>query len=69
LAKSEFIPSLMNMDFNYIKFRFYGLNCNLNFNKEGQIEYMGTFSPDNVSAIKVGWGLVWDGNSVESCKG
>lgn len=69
LAKSEFITSLLNMDFNYIKFRFYGLECNLNFNKEKRMEYMGKFSPNNVSAIKVGWGLVWDGNSVDTCNG
>jgi hypothetical protein len=69
LAKSEFIPSLLNMDFNYIKFSFYGLECNLKFNKEKRMEYMGKFSPNNVSAIKVGWGLVWDGNSIETCNG
>ena len=32
-------------------------------------QYCGRFTPDNVSYIKGGWGLVWDGDSLETCSG
>lgn len=33
------------------------------------MKYMGSFKPDNVSFIKGGWGLVWDGDSLSTCTG
>lgn len=33
------------------------------------IHYIQRFSPKNVSAIKAGWGLVWDGEEVGTCSG
>lgn len=33
------------------------------------IKYVQRFSPKNVSAIKAGWGLVWDGDDVGTCSG
>ncbi len=31
------------------------------------LKYEGVFQPDDVSNIKGGWGLVWDGSSTETC--
>ena len=33
------------------------------------IEYKGCFTPEQTSFLKAGWGLVWDGYTMDSCKG
>lgn len=33
------------------------------------IVYEGKFSPDEIDEIKGDWGLVWDGDSIETCSG
>ena len=30
---------------------------------------MGAFKPNNTSAVNAGWGLLWDGNQIETCNG
>ena len=69
LGKSVFLTELLKKKYQNISWRFYGLQGDLVFDKENRMEYMGKFSPDNVSFIKAGWGLVWDGTSIETCNG
>lgn len=69
LGKSVFLGELLKKKYENISWRFYGLQGNLDFDKENNMEYMGKFSPDNVSFIKAGWGLVWDGTSLDTCDG
>lgn len=33
------------------------------------LHYMGKFPPDDISIVEGEWGLLWDGDSVESCQG
>ena len=38
--------------------------------KEGpNCTYKGKFSPENISFIEGNWGLVWDGDQLETCHG
>lgn len=70
LQKSQFIYHLK--DITNIKFSLYGVKPN-NLDlalRPGHVEYEGAFSSEEVvKKICGGWGLVWDGNSLESCEG
>lgn len=33
------------------------------------VEYCGMFNPDDISSLSGSWGLVWDGDSAETCSG
>ena len=35
----------------------------------GTVEYCGIFRPDDITALRGSWGLVWDGESLDSCSG
>ncbi len=67
LQKSKFLRQLNNYTFDYVKFAFYGLKPDYSFS-EGK-DYKGVFKPENTSFIKGGWGLVWDGDSLDTCTG
>lgn len=34
-----------------------------------RIKYRGTFDNDDIANVKGDWGLVWDGDSIETCQG
>lgn len=51
-----------------IKLRLYGkMERKLFLNQN--VMYSGMFNPDDISTLSGSWGLVWDGNSIESCSG
>ena len=66
LSKSGFISNLPNVA--DLKFLLYGLP-QMHFNKESNIEYVGRFNPNDITDILGDWGLVWDGDSVDTCNG
>jgi len=33
------------------------------------VTYEGRFAPDDLSSLKGGWGLVWDGEAIDCCQG
>lgn len=68
LLKSNFIPLLLKSTYENVKFVFYGIKGDLFFYNKN-MSYAGKFSPENVAAIKGGWGLVWDGDAIDSCTG
>jgi hypothetical protein len=68
LEKSLFLNSLDSIGFTNLLFRLYGIGGE-KYNIKDRIEYVGRFSPDNISYIHADWGLVWDGTSVEKCDG
>jgi len=68
LAKSRFVEKLLSYPFSNIKFTLYGNKGDLQI-KESNKEYKGIFSPDKISSIGGGWGLVWDGESLDTCNG
>lgn len=62
--KSSFIKDLPSIPLTKYHFALYGLpkvTSSLN------VTYEGSFSPEDLSQIKGNWGLVWDGDSLESC--
>lgn len=67
LKKSLFLKALNEYKFYYVKFNIYGLQPDILFS-EGK-EYKGAFAPDNTASIKGGWGLVWDGETLDGCSG
>lgn len=65
--KKEFLDHLSELD-RRIVFRIYGEPRNPAIETDNVI-YSGSFSPEDLSSISAGWGLVWDGYSVESNTG
>lgn len=60
------IPSLCLKE--NIKVVIYGINYRREISNSN-IEYGGEFSPDYPDILKGDFGLVWDGNSLETCEG
>lgn len=67
LEKSAFIRPFNEIEFNNVIFKFYGIKPSFEF-KYNKF-YVDKFKPDNVSFIQGGWGLVWDGDSADTCSG
>lgn len=70
LNKSLFLNQLAcsNIQHN-IRYRLYGLPLDYGFQENSQIEYMGAFNPSDTSKVQAGWGLLWDGDSIDTCSG
>lgn len=70
LTKSEFISALAKAKSNRdVKFRFYGFLGNVEPATNSLFCYCGVFQPAKTGRIKGGWGLIWDGNSINTCSG
>lgn len=70
LTKSEFISSLGNITNNTnIKFKLYGFIRDAESVTDSSVHYCGVFQPEETNRIKGGWGLIWDGNSIDTCGG
>ena len=69
LNKSVFLQKLDKSEItNDIKIDLYGGKPSWTLTNP-HIHYIQRFSPKNVSAIKAGWGLVWDGEEIGTCSG
>ncbi len=69
LAKSDFLKDIAMQDLN-IEFVLYGPGFDKNLIKWGNINYSGSFSPDEVPyKLKGSFGLIWDGDSTSTCEG
>lgn len=64
LKKSSFIKKLPSIPLKKYHFCLYGLP---EVTSSSNVIYKGSFSPEDLSQIKGNWGLVWDGDSLESC--
>lgn len=69
LEKSKFLEPLMRHSFTNINLELYGLKGNRNLDGNDHIHYRGVFQSDHTGAVKAGWGLVWDGDSLDTCSG
>ncbi len=69
LSKSEFLGKLGTLDLHQLTFNLYGVLGGLDISTMPGLSYKGIFKPANTSAIEGGWGLVWDGDSVDTCEG
>ena len=68
--KNNFLNNLLLNESLDVKFNLYGPNFNKNENSNNNIKYKGNFSPDEVVCKLDGsFGLIWDGNSIETCSG
>jgi len=66
--KSGYITELCRTD--KVDINLYGTNFDQELKKNPKIHYHGVFSPEELpEKISSGFGLVWDGDSIESCKG
>lgn len=71
LSKSAFLKELLKeKEASDIHYRLYGMHDgSLDFSNNSNIEYAGVFKPEETGCISGGWGLVWDGDSIDSCTG
>lgn len=66
LKKSSFLKNLNNVLYPYTMY-LYGLPVEWEW--DNGLQYEGKFAPDEIINIKGDWGLVWDGESTETCDG
>ena len=66
LFKSEFLRALANVP-NLPHMNLYGQRPAFEF--PHQVMYKGFFDNEDIAAVEGDWGLVWDGDSVETCTG
>ena len=65
LKKSKFLKQIQDKSLN-LNINCYGKRCG----KLGKgLTYKGSFKPEKVSMLDGGWGLVWDGDSLDGCVG
>lgn len=68
--RSNYIYELSKLQMKDISLNLYGFGYEEKEKSVNTITYCGCFSPEEIpNQITKGWGLVWDGNSLESCKG
>ena len=65
LAKSAFLSQMSSADLG-LTLHCYGKKTE---NLADGLTYKGAFPPDKVSLLEGAWGLVWDGDSIETCSG
>lgn len=66
--KCGYIYHVGNLD--EVRFNVYGMNNAPNLAEQANVSYKGAFLPDElIPYLQGGWGLVWDGDSVEECAG
>lgn len=66
LSKSKFLEKFEN-PLEGMKLFLYGLP--IEGSLQDGLEYKGKFAPDDISDIQGAWGLVWDGDSLDTCSG
>ena len=68
LRKSSFFTPLSACDFKDLTFNLYGKTDD-NFQVSGNVRYLGVFESNHTATVEGGWGLVWDGTSIDTCEG
>lgn len=70
LEKSVFLQTLSKCQIpSTIQYRLYGLLKDKSITQNTQISYLGAFKPNQTGIVKAGWGLLWDGDSIDTCSG
>lgn len=68
-SKSGFVYKLTSLlKKSKISYVLYGINYNTQVEDEA-LAYKGVFAPEETSVLKGDYGLIWDGNSLETCDG
>lgn len=69
LKKAPFLTNLESLPLSdYFEFYLYGIG-GTSLSKGKHIFYKGFFDPNEINKIEGNWGLVWDGDSIETCSG
>lgn len=68
LGKSVFLRKLQGIHPS-LHWKLYGNEPKHKIDFSEHVEYCGRFSSDDPSILRGGWGLVWDGDSVDTCDG
>lgn len=69
LGKSLFLEKLPQLTSQRVHFRLYGIGMPEGLDRQDHISYEGAFHPDDLSLLCGDWGLVWDGDSLDTCSG
>lgn len=70
LDKSIFLRYLSSLSLDgSVKFKLYGVKQKLQMDFNENVEYLGLFLPSKTSVLKAGWGLLWDGERIDTCSG
>lgn len=69
LSKSKFLKSYMALERNYM-LQLYGIGLDTEESLPPNTQFNGSFSPEIIpKVIPGGFGLIWDGESIETCSG
>ena len=68
LSKSKFLRDLRHMNRDFVKFNLYGNGLPDDIPNEW-LSHKGVFTPDVITPIQGEWGLLWEGDSIETCSG
>lgn len=68
LQKSVFLERINEVPFSIININLYGAKKPM-IEESEHVRYMGCFAPNDVQNIKGEWGLLWDGESIDTCDG
>lgn len=68
LAKSKFLGELRKLNRQFINFNLYGKGLPEDIPNEW-LRYKGVFNSDDITSIQGEWGLLWEGDSIETCSG
>ena len=69
LGKSAFLKKLKEVKYSGIQLHLYGFKPRDVSEYPEWMKYIGQFSPENVTMLTEGWGLAWDGDSIENIHG
>lgn len=68
LKKSLYLGYLNRIPMSHISFNLYGKGL-LEGVESHNVKYKGFFSPDDITTISGEWGLLWEGDTIETCSG
>lgn len=69
LCKSHFLRKLADDDtLSTLRFNLYGAECPDGVTGHN-VTYRGCFAPEELSGLTGDWGLVWDGEDTDTCRG
>lgn len=69
LDKSVFLRKLREVQYNGIQLHLYGGKPSDTTEYPNWMNYIGRFSPENVTMLTEDWGLTWDGDAIEKLDG
>ena len=68
-SKAQYIYNINNLD-EHISLFLYGANFNASKIRSPKVKYFGKFPPEDIPKVfSEGFGLIWDGPSIETCGG